>query len=376
MKVLSVTWNIYDPRIEQFKNVCTGGGLVIKNLCEYIGEREESFLFLGQCELPEIKLDNTTICATECLVEWDEDESKAQHMLRVFVKVVDKLKPDFVNVHGIGELSILVLKYCIAQGIPCVYTDHLYISPNNLITGYERSVEWEKELYSIPGLRVIAVSNGQRKRIISDGMIDKDRIVAIPNGTDFVPEIRNANLSEKYSLYGFKTLICSGTLLDRKNQLQIVRAMKYLPDEVKVKVLFCGRDGMKGRLQEAIAENDLSDKLIYVGALSSDEMKEYYSVADGLIMPSYAEGLSIAALEMISYGKPVIMFADSECADDLSDKRVVQFAEDRSDEQLTKAIVNWYESDWDEEYIKDYSKHYSMERMAADYLMYYQTHKM
>ncbi len=44
-------------------------------------------------------------------------------------------------------------------------------------------------------------------------------------------------------------------------------------------------------------------------------------------MPSRADGLSIAGLEVMSYGLPIIMFSDSESTKDLYDKRISCFAE-------------------------------------------------
>ena len=88
-------------------------------------------------------------------------------------------------------------------------------------------------------------------------------------------------------------------------------------------------------------------------------------------MSSLAEGLSIAALEAIAYGLPVIMHQDSECADDLNDENVVCFAQGRSSKDLAKAMVRWYQKEWDRESIVRYSKKFTMERVAKDYLDYY-----
>ena len=129
---------------------------------------------------------------------------------------------------------------------------------------------------------------------------------------------------------------------------------------------------MNGTLQDCINAADLQDKLIYVGAVSSDDMKKYYSVADGLVMPSYAEGLSIAALEAISYGLPVIMFSDSECMQELQDEKVVCTAAERSDQCLAEAVVEWYGREWDRQYITDYARYFSLERVAEEYMEYYQ----
>ena len=101
-----------------------------------------------------------------------------------------------------------------------------------------------------------------------------------------------------------------------------------------------------------------------------DEMKKVYSVADALIMPSLSEGLSLVALEMLTYGKPVIMFADNETAGDVNDSKVVVLAQDHSDQSLAAAIMEWYDRDWDDTYIKKYSNYYSMERVADEYIEY------
>lgn len=79
-------------------------------------------------------------------------------------------------------------------------------------------------------------------------------------------------------------------------------------------------------------------------------------------------------LEAIAYGLPIIMFSDSECADDLNDKKVVCFSVDRSDQSLANAIIEWFENDWDHNYIVQYSKCFSMENVAMNYIDYYKRH--
>ena len=50
---------------------------------------------------------------------------------------------------------------------------------------------------------------------------------------------------------------------------------------------------------------------------------------------------------------------------------MICFAEDRSDQGLADAIVEWDQRNWDRDYIVQYSKYFSMERMAADYIKFY-----
>lgn len=380
MKILSMAWSIYDDRVSEFKNNCTGGGLVIKNICEYIGKNHQSFLFIGCRKMPELQMGNIHIVGTDIYPDTEDNtidmnEKRLRTMTYAFERTVLRIKPDIVNFHGIGKLMQRCIQVCVRCHIPYVYTDHLFIELNSEIEGYHTNIEWEKEVYSIPDIKVIAVSTGMKKKILKNfPHIPSDDVYVIRNGTDFTISEEDGKLLKQYGTDGGKILLCVGSINERKNQCQIVRAFQLLPADVqnKIKVLFCGKDGMKGKLEREIFMAGLQEQLHYVGALSSEEMKRYYSIADGLIMPSRAEGLSIAALEAIAYGIPVLMFDDVECADDMQDKNVVCFAGERTDISLADAIIKWYGQTWDKDYIRRYSQYFSAERMAYDYVKYYQ----
>lgn len=383
MKILSMAWSIYDDRMREFCHNYNGGGLMIKNICEYIGRKEESYLFIGCCKLPASSLENIhivdTLSCAEASIEdesVDNSEKHLRQMTRAFETAIESINPDIVNFHGIGALMQRCIEVCRMKNVPYVYTDHLFIGSKSNIIGYDTNIEWEKQVYNIPDIKVIAVSSGMKRKILENfPHILSDDIYVIKNGTDFQAIREKGDLQQKYSLENKKVLLCAGTLNHRKNQCQIIRAFKLLPSSVQknLMIIFCGKDRMDGKLQGEIANAGLQDSLIYVGAVSSAEMKKYYSVSDGLIMPSYAEGLSLAALEAIAYGLPVIMFQDSECAEDLNDDKVVCFAKERTDLSLAQAITMWYEKKWDKEYIIKCSEYFTMERVADDYIKYYRT---
>lgn len=379
MRILSMAWTLYDSQIEAFRNNYTGAGLLVKNICEYIGRKEQSYLFIGKCHLHEQKLGNIRIVGTDFKLNEEDtdcvrDETYIKNMTVKFEMAIDRIKPNIVNFHGIGELALRCIRICVEKKIPYVYTEHLYIGLHSGVENYDKDIAWEKILYQISELPIIAVSHGMKRKILRDfPNISETMVQVIVNGTNFVSENVESEYADMYHLKNKRVLLCVGTLLQRKNQMMLVNVYKSLPQEIKsgLKIIFCGVDAMKGRFQEKIAQEHLEDELIYLGAVSSDEMKKLYCVADGLIMPSLAEGFSVAALEAIAYGLPIVMFEDLEGADELRDSEVTCFAEDRSENAMINAIVRWYQKTWDKDYIVQFSKQFTLERMAENYLNYY-----
>ena len=382
MKILTATWAIYDERIKEFENVRTGGGLIIKNLCEELGKHIDSYLIVWRDDLPQMDLGNIHIVknyihskANICEDREKRIADRIEIRKAAFKKALEEINPDLVSFQGMSEISNVCMKICDDNNIKYFYTEHLFIKRDKKFEGNTKVLQWEKLLYSKVGINIVAISSGMKSCILHDfPQIPQSRITVIPNGTDFKAVKYDSDIMIKYRLSGKKVLICAGSICKRKNQIAVVDAYGLIDPQIreKIAIIFLGNDRLHGMLEEAICQHGYDNNLICAGAVSSEEMKKYYSIANGLIMPSFAEGLSIAALEMLAYGQPIIMFSDSECVDDLNDANICVLANKRTNADLARAIEEWYFREWDTEYIKNYSQYFSMERVTKDYLEYFE----
>ncbi|MCR2048727.1 glycosyltransferase family 4 protein [Acetatifactor muris] len=385
MKILSYAWYIYDSRLQQYINNCTGGGLVVRDLCEFLGQKEKSYLFIGQYVFPEMKLGNINLVKTDYQADMKKsagkDETYIAYMTKVFERTIEEVRPDIIHFHDCGDLAYSIIKnVCIPHKLKYVITCHLYIGKNPEFAGYERSLAVEERMLELSNLNLITVSSGMKKKILRDyPKYDEKNITPILNGTSFKAAYMKSDYRDYLEVGDRKVLLCAGSICYRKNQLQILRIFEqYSQLKEQIYVIFCGNmtKTMTENFEEEIEKRKLSQCMHYIGALSSEEMKKMYSISEGLIMPSYAEGLSISALEAIAYGVPVIMYDDSECALDLDDENVVSFAKSHTDESMVNAIIHWYNKVWDRDYIIKYAEYFKMERMADDYIRYYKNYDL
>ena len=196
MKILSVAWSIYDERLEAFRKNCTGGGLAIRNICEYLGRIADSYLLLGQVLVPKMRLGNINIVKSDYNAELKKDKGKdeayIQYLTSVFAKTVDEINPDIINFHAYGDFAFACIEnVCIPRNLLYVVTDHLFISRDDLVrfNEYEGFIALENILYSIPNIQVIAVSHGMKKKIHKNfPFLQDQQVKAIANGTDFRAE--------------------------------------------------------------------------------------------------------------------------------------------------------------------------------------------
>ena len=373
MKALSVIWKIPDDRLQGFSDD-KNGLIVVRDLCEYLGRKIDSYLILGKEVLPAMKLGHINIVDTEKVAVANSEKSRSEIMVQAFELALEEIKPDIVHIHDCGDFCRACIQVCVKRKIPYIFTAHAFIGKNQKIsTLNERDIAWQKEVLT-NGINVVAVGKGLAEKIAMEyPNLKKNQIRVIQNGTDFKAREITTKLKIKLGFRDKKILICPGKITKRKNQIQIIKAFQLLPQNIQnnIGIIFCGNDRLNGELQHAIATANLEASIKYVGVLNSEQMQEYYSISDGMIMPSVTEGLSIAAIEAITYGIPVIMFADVECAKDLDDERVTSLAKDRTDKSLANAIENWINTDWNANYITKYASYFSMDRVADEYISCY-----
>ncbi|WP_028242873.1 glycosyltransferase family 4 protein [Pseudobutyrivibrio ruminis] len=381
MKILSVAWNVYEKCNNEYRVLKNGGSIMIADICEFIGKKEESYLYVGNIavhedvQIGDIKLLKNTSYLPEVRNEETIDEWQ-EGLIKELNEIIDYLKPDMVFVQGGGEFTYNALNLCMKKKQKSAFVCHLYIGDKRkIIEGYKDNV-WEKRVLSIPDLQIITVGNAMKSRINRELKIESRNIHVIVNGTKIKNDKNNYLEDIRLRKDNKKILLCSGSLQARKNQIQIVKALQYVRKDVleNISIIFVGKalknDVYRNRIEDEIRKNNYEDIVRIIGAIESEEMNKVYSETDGLIMTALAEGVSLVALEAITFGKPVIMFSDNETAADVNDEQAVILIKDHSDESVARAIEQWYEKEWDYKHIIDYSKKFKMERVADEYITY------
>ncbi len=379
MKILSTVWNIFTKKNGIYEIQRNGGSIMIADICEYVGQLEDSYLFVGSEKMPRMEYSHVHVLDNgEHLPDYrtkDNIKQWQEGLKKRFKEVLLQLKPDFVLVQGGGDFSSNCMEICRELDQKFAFVDHLFQGKQGAISD-EQTKAWEDKTFADSELNIIAVSTWMRKRMLETyPNLRPDHIIAIPNGTPYKKrDVIVRDIKKELGLGEKKVLLCSGTLHPRKNQIQLVNVFKALPEEIKknVVIIFCGNDSklvpQKVLLEEKIKKYGLEENLRYIGTFSRDDMHDLYAAVDGLIMPSLNEGLSLVAIEALVYGKPVIMFSDNETAGDVNNQAATILVHDHSDYALRDGIIEWYSRNWDEDAIEKYSKSFNIECVANKYV--------
>ena len=116
----------------------------------------------------------------------------------------------------------------------------------------------------------------------------------------------NLNQTRKKHKLPKDFIICVGTIEERKNGLQILKALVNC--NINIPIVFVGRPTKyKELLLDEISKNDqLKNQVIFIENASNGELKELYQLAQLSVYPSIFEGFGIPVLESIAAGTPVI----------------------------------------------------------------------
>lgn len=152
----------------------------------------------------------------------------------------------------------------------------------------------------------IAVSEELRSEAIHRLRIEHQKIQFIPNGVDveqFQPGLLTSLTSSKLSLPNRYALFV-GKLEARKGVHYLLQSMKRNPNLIDVVVAGGGPEF--DQLTRMASKLGLSEKVHFLGPVEFNDLREIYSGASFLIVPSLAEGLPLVMLEGMSSGLPVV----------------------------------------------------------------------
>lgn len=163
---------------------------------------------------------------------------------------------------------------------------------------------------------VITVSNNTKKDVLEKFKFYKNQISIIYNAANEVYKpvpkesltsfIKKTNLPQNF-------FIAVGTLIPRKNYLNLIRALALL-NKIHPRTLsgsyhliIVGGKGWEDKeIINEIRTNYLNKKVHLLGYLSTTSIRNLYNLAKALVFPSFYEGFGIPPLEAMKCGCPVI----------------------------------------------------------------------
>lgn len=278
---------------------------------------------------------------------------------------INRIKPDVVHIHSIGLYTLPFIMACIRTGTKFVVTLHGLVS----FTEYENSGKLEKSLEKEYlnfaqkfDVTTTVVSTGVKNRIENWQKGNSDYIKVILNS--FKQDCVKAKTNNDSN----KLILCVGSLSDRKNQLQAIRAFELLKDKRKegYKLLLVGDGPKREELEGYIRDHNLHE-VQCVGKIERSQVQELYDRASLLVMSSIDEGFGLPVIEAYSKGIPAVAFADLDAIPDLYNEDTMILVDERTDIALSKGIEQALEKEWDKENIKSYYKKFQPSAIGFQY---------
>ena len=158
---------------------------------------------------------------------------------------------------------------------------------------------------------VISVSHAVAHEVVdATGLpAGKFRVVHNAANAEFVPIDEAQRLAEVKAKYGLPDdfILFVGGIYPQKNFSRILTALDSIRGRIPHHLVVAGMMRWKTREDEALLETlGLGDRVHLLGWIDHEDLAVLYNLASCFIIPSFFESCSVALLEAISTGCPVI----------------------------------------------------------------------
>ncbi len=128
-------------------------------------------------------------------------------------------------------------------------------------------------------------------------------IEIIPNGVD----LGRFPLAHGSPADGPLHILCVARLIERKGQRLLIQAARRLMDAALPVQIHLVGDGDSLLAYQALgAELGVQEQVHFLGYIPREQIAAHYAAADVFVLPSFNEGMSVATLEAMAAGLPIV----------------------------------------------------------------------
>jgi len=322
------------------------GGLstVVPQLASLLSESEqfhvdlEAFCLPGERYLPPTNGNVSVSYWTTNRRQWLLDRSLA----KVFRRSV--AQADGVHIHGLWEQSTLIAaRSAHALRKPYIVSAHGMLDPWAL-----GSSRLKKQVYAalfersnLAGatcLHALTEAEARNYRTFGGNGSKGTPIAVIPNGVD-VPDALSPELFLKTfpAAQGKRLILFLGRLHPQKGLDLLTRAWSTVASDHKDACLVLAgpaEDATRAQLEQFAAKPELAGQVLLTGMLERPLVWSALAAAECFTLPSFSEGLSVAMLEAMGAGVPVIVTGNCNIPEVVAYRTGWQICADASELQV------------------------------------------
>jgi glycosyltransferase involved in cell wall biosynthesis len=229
----------------------------------------------------------------------------ARFPLFSFIDLINKIRPDIIHVHAPNFFSCNAIPAAKLRKIPIIATVH-----RAEIDKVGKLVFFFRKHALARFNKIIAVSDYTKSLALKAG-VEASKINIIYNTCDekfFFYRKDKYSLRKKLDLESNDRIILFvGNLIRRKGVSCLVESLnilfKRLPDFLAIIV---GEGQELETLRSMVNGFALSDRVKFYGRITKETLSELYCAADVFVLPSISEGHSVALLEAMASGLPIV----------------------------------------------------------------------
>lgn len=397
MKVLIITPYFYESSRKEFTKNRTGYGILLHQIASYGSKLDDIFMLTTSITptfeiggfkvishtwtdiIRNIKFRNIIIAIKNFIKIKQSLKNKLKYFFYSIdsgytEEVIKKLKPDIVHFHTVGYRTEIGINICETINQKYLLTLHGLVGFAENTSPYLKESEKKLLVHAVKNNIVVTViSTGIKYRIETHYEIkDTDNILVVTNGTD-TNQKKLDNYKDIRKMHGIPTnrkiMLCIGNISKNKNQEQLIRAYSILDPKVKenLNILILGNNDKSLGLDKLINNLKVNNNIKLCGFVNREDIMSYFNAADYNTIVSIDEGFGLSIIEAFTYGIPTVTFPDLDAVPDLYNENVMVLANSRSDIDLAYAIEKLYYTDWCNDFICEYSKNFSLEKMSEKY---------
>jgi glycosyltransferase involved in cell wall biosynthesis len=156
--------------------------------------------------------------------------------------------------------------------------------------------------------RIVTVSQFHRRWALDLGICMPSHIIAIPNGIDSLPDPKIAPLDLRRQLGardGDVLILSMARLAGDKGLEYLLEAAAMLArQKLRFRVAIAGDGPVRARLEKRSRDLGVANRVEFLGF--REDVSDLLAASDLVVLPSLREGLSIALLEAMAAGKPIV----------------------------------------------------------------------